>query len=166
MDEAGRLLVEFLHIHAQNGPGKVFGRRQAQQAVDVGQVVPKQQVEFGAILRRVLRPVPPAPVAALGDQEFLVSQAPVLLWNCRPTGRGGRALVCLRAANSASQARLSSSAPIQISKFELIHDPGKMWAERLRRTRLSASLTVSASICGSPEMRRYSAERNGLPFSS
>ena len=54
-------------------------------------------------------------------------------------------VVGLRArAAAASQAWLSSSAPIQISKLALIQEPGKMWSSGSRRhQRASASLTVT-----------------------
>ena len=59
----------------QDRPRELLRRRQVQEAVDVGQMAAVELVELDAIGRIVLRAVPPAPVAAFGDQQFLERQA-------------------------------------------------------------------------------------------
>ena len=55
------------------------GRRQIQEAVDVRQMAAIELVELDAVGGIVLRAVPPAPVAAFGDQQFFERQLPLLL---------------------------------------------------------------------------------------
>ena len=66
------------HRHPQDGPRKLLGRREIQKTVDVGEVAAIELVEFHAVGRLVFRPVPPAPVAAFGDEQLFESQAPLL----------------------------------------------------------------------------------------
>ncbi len=73
---------------SQDGPRKFLRRRQVQKTVDVGQMAAVELVELYAIGRLVLRAVPPAPVAAFGDQQFLVRQAAVAF------GDAGGDVVC------------------------------------------------------------------------
>ena len=40
-------------------------------------------IEFRTIVRAVLRPIPPVPIAAFGDQQFFVSQLARVLRNIR-----------------------------------------------------------------------------------
>src|SRR5664279_5968149 len=51
-----------------------------------------------------------------------------------------------RARNNWVHARLSSSAPIQISKLALIQEPGKMWSSGSGAIRRKASLAVTARM--------------------
>src|SRR5258708_34179219 len=46
-------------------------------------MIPIQGVELGTVGGIVLGTVPPVPVAALGDEQFFVSQAPLLLGDTR-----------------------------------------------------------------------------------
>ena len=71
--------VHLRRRHPQNGPRQLLRRRQVEEAVDVGQVAAIELVELDAVGGIVLRTVPPAPVAALGDQQFLERQLPLLL---------------------------------------------------------------------------------------
>src|ERR1019366_3081619 len=60
-------------------------RRQVEEAVDVGEVVAKELVKLGAVGGFVLRPIPPAPVAAFGDQQLFKRALALRLRH----GRGG-----------------------------------------------------------------------------
>ena len=62
--------------HAQDGARKLLGRHQVQEAVDVGEVAAVELVELRAVGGLVLRSVPPAPVAALGDEQLFISHLP------------------------------------------------------------------------------------------
>src|SRR5581483_9072864 len=45
-----------------------------QKSIDITQVLPVKLIELSAVCRRVLGPIPPAPVAAFRDQQLFKSQ--------------------------------------------------------------------------------------------
>src|SRR5262249_30060573 len=70
---------------ADDGPRQLFGRLLVESSVYIGEVLAEQIIEFDAICGFMLRPVPPAPIAALGNEELFVSQLQSARWT-----RGGR----------------------------------------------------------------------------
>src|SRR5215469_4175690 len=54
---------------------EVVGRISIQEFVNVREVLAIQHVEIAVVGRRMLGSVPPVPVAALGNQQFLVGKA-------------------------------------------------------------------------------------------
>ena len=83
--------MRIVHLNAQNRVGQLRRRRDVQSAVDVGQMAAIELVELHAVGGIVLRPVPPAPVAAFGDQQFFERQLAL-----RSSGTSARVIVGLR----------------------------------------------------------------------
>src|SRR5579863_2895922 len=63
-------------IRSQNRTGECFGRSEPKEVVDVREMIAIKLIEFGPVVRAVLGAVPPVPIAALGDQQFVVGEAP------------------------------------------------------------------------------------------
>jgi len=118
-------------------------------------------IELGAVVGAVLWSIPPTPVAAFGDQDFFEGQPPHF---------GGYVPASSYAPPRVEQilhARLSSSAPIQMSKFALIQEPGTtLLSEKSRIETFQRLGDCVASRLGSSEMRAYNSPQNGRPFDS
>jgi len=74
MNEAAGGLVEGRDGDAEDGTRERLGRGEAEGAVDMGEVIAEELIELGAIFGVVVGAVPPAPIAALGDEQFLEGQ--------------------------------------------------------------------------------------------
>jgi hypothetical protein len=104
---------------AEDGAGEFGGGREFESAVDVGEVVAEELIELGAVGGFVFGAVPPAPVAAFGDEDLFVGEVAL----------GGGDLVFVLVEGGAGEAEVlpgavATSAPIQISKLALIQEPG------------------------------------------
>src|SRR5690606_31246555 len=72
-------------------------RRVAQQGIDILQMLAEQLVEQSVECRGMIIPVPPEPVAPLGDVQFLPGTLQAVLFH--PAGRMGRMEVLAGAMN-------------------------------------------------------------------
>src|SRR6266478_7799263 len=79
MNEATGFLAELLHGNLEDGAREFFRRIFPKRAVYVRQMAAIQPVEIGTVRRIVFRAVPPAPIAAFGNQQFFKGQPPVLV---------------------------------------------------------------------------------------
>ena len=77
-------LVKLIDGNPENRPREFFGRRQTQREINVCKVIAEQLVELRTIGRIVFRAIPPAPIAAFGNQQLFVGKKFTFLGNrCR-----------------------------------------------------------------------------------
>ena len=73
MDRMRGRLIQVRNAGLEDRARQFLGRRKAERAINVGEMLPVQFIELDAVLGNMLRPIPPAPIAAFGDQQFFVS---------------------------------------------------------------------------------------------
>src|SRR2546426_5702565 len=81
MNSGGRFRTKLVGPYLQDRTRQLLRRLQAESAIHIRQMIAIQGVKLGAVSGLVFGSVPPAPVAALRDQQLFVSQPPVLLRN-------------------------------------------------------------------------------------
>ncbi len=59
---------------ANNGLREIVRRSRAQRLIDVGEMLAIQLVELAVVSGMMLGPIPPIPVAALGDEKLFIGQ--------------------------------------------------------------------------------------------
>src|SRR3954469_15073871 len=64
---------------AGDGLRQILGWREAERLIDVGEMLAIQLVEVSVVGGGMFRPIPPVPVAAFGDEQFLERQLALLL---------------------------------------------------------------------------------------
>src|SRR5579875_460495 len=97
-DQSGGENVVAAHPWPLDRSGEFNGRFSLQKSVDIAQVLAKEVVKFLVISGGVFRSVPPAPVAAFGNPEFLARQR-----NAVRVQVGSAGLLCEEVARVAQQ---------------------------------------------------------------
>ena len=78
LDRSGGRHVDRPRFRALEGNRQLVRRRSVEHAVDVAQVLPKQEIKLLVLRARVLGAIPPAPVAAFRDPKLFLSKAYLL----------------------------------------------------------------------------------------